>query len=40
MRKVLRKPSTLKLAVPPFMGTQEELDDLVEYLTSTEEENQ
>jgi|GEM_PF-6674174 len=40
MRKVLREPSTLLLTIPPFMGTEDELDDLAEYLATTQEENQ
>ena len=40
MRKVLLEPGTLFLAIPAFMGTEGELDDLVEYLSVTQEENQ
>lgn len=40
MRKVLREPGTLLLTIPPFMGTEDELNDLVAYLAATQEENQ
>jgi len=38
MSKVLLEPSTLNLPLPPFMGTKEELNDLVEYLAQEEDQ--